>query len=145
MQEVALPELRCFRCAYVWTPKQRQVHLCPRCKSRYWDIPKIRPVKLGNGQGIQDVLSPHRDEILRLIRKYRVRRLRVFGSIRRREATQTSDVDLIVEWERKASTLQYVGMRQDLEKILHRKVDLVEEEGLHWFIRPQALAEATPI
>lgn len=145
MQEVTLPELRCYRCAYVWIPKQRHVHICPRCKSRYWDTPKIRAVRLGRGLGMEEILGPHRPAILRLARKYGARRLRVFGSVRRREATRTSDIDLIVEWERKVSTLEFVGMRLDLEKLLQRKVDLVEEEGLHWFIRPQTVAEAVPL
>ena len=105
----------------------------------------MRPIRLGKGQGIEEVLGPHRNAVLRLARKYGARRLRVFGSVRRREATETSDVDLIVDWGRKVSTLEYVGMRLDLEKILHRKVDLTEEEGLHWFIRPQAVAEAIPL
>ncbi|MDG6913126.1 MAG: nucleotidyltransferase family protein [Nitrososphaerota archaeon] len=94
---------------------------------------------------MEEILGPHRPAILRLARKYGARRLRVFGSVRRREATRTSDIDLIVEWERKVSTLEFVGMRLDLEKLLQRKVDLVEEEGLHWFIRPQTVAEAVPL
>lgn len=94
---------------------------------------------------MEEISGPHRPAILRLARKYGARRLRVFGSVRRREATRTSDIDLIVEGERKVSTLEFVGMRLDLEKLLQRKVDLVEEEGLHWFIRPQTVAEAVPL
>lgn len=145
MQHLSLPELRCFRCAYTWTPKKREIRICPRCKSRLWDVPKVRPVVLGHGQGIEEILVPHREEIRRLGRRYGVKRLRVFGSVRRREARSSSDVDLLVEWTGEVSTLEYVRLRLDLEKVLHRKVDLVEEDGLHWFIRPQAVSEAVPL
>lgn len=105
----------------------------------------MRPVRLGEGLGIDEVLGPNRRQILDLARKYGAGRIRVFGSVRRREAGPRSDVDLIVDWARPISTLDYIGFRLDLERLLHRKVDLVEEEGLHWFIRPQAVSEAVDL
>jgi hypothetical protein len=32
--------------------------MCPRCKSTLWDVPKIRPIKLGKGLGIEEILAP---------------------------------------------------------------------------------------
>lgn len=71
--------------------------------------------------------------------------VRVFGSVRRREATKTSDVDLLVDREESTSLLDRAALMTDLEEILQRKVDVVPEEGLHWLIRPQVLFEALPL
>ena len=69
----------------------------------------------------------------------------VFGSVRRAEATPQSDVDLIVAWRRPVSLLHRAGLCADLERILGRNVDLVNEGGLHWAIEPQVMAEAVPL
>jgi predicted nucleotidyltransferase len=147
MREVKLPTLHCYRCIYEWTPVRSPVRICPRCKSKLWDMPKIRPVKLGSGLGIDEVLGPHLAEIRNLERKHGVRRLRVFGSVRRREATPKSDVDLLVQWKRpnRISLLDKAELLIDLEAVLHRKVDLVSEGALDWAIRPQVEAEAVPL
>lgn len=119
--------------------------MCPRCKSKLWDTPKLRPVRLGNGLGIDDILTPHRDKILALAKQFGVKRLQVFGSVRRKEADDRSDVDLLVEWKAGASPLAGLDLTIALKEVLERRVDLVEEERLHWSIRPHALAEAVPL
>ena len=58
---------------------------------------------------------------------------RLFGSYARGEATADSDVDLLVQFDRKHATvglLKYAAMIIDLEKLLNREVDLVEEGAL---------------
>jgi uncharacterized protein len=119
--------------------------MCPRCKSRLFDQPKIHPVRLGNGLGIPELVAPHRQSILRAARRYGVRRIWVFGSVRRREATTRSDVDLLVEWGRPVSLLDVAGLRGDLRMALGRGVDLVNRHGLHWAIDPQVEAEKVPL
>ncbi|HEV2520011.1 MAG TPA: nucleotidyltransferase domain-containing protein [Thermoplasmata archaeon] len=119
--------------------------MCPRCKSRLWDKPKLRSVRLGTQLGIEDILTPHRAAILDLARRYGAKRLLVFGSVRRKEADARSDVDLLVEWKKGAPPLAGLDLTVELKNLLGRRVDLVEPERLHWSIRPHALAEATPL
>jgi len=145
VQDVAIPRVHCYRCVYTWTPVKTPVRMCPRCKSKLWDVPKIRPLRLGNCLGIEDLLTPHLGEIRRLARRYGAEQILVFGSVRRREATETSDVDLMVRWKKPVSLLDRAGLRLDLEKTLGRSVDLVNEGGLHWAIQPQVQAEAVPL
>lgn len=116
--------------------------MCPRCKSRLWNVPKLRPIRLGNGLGIEEVLGPHRREILRLARKHGAESVWVFGSVRRREANARSDVDLLVEWRKPVSLLTHVVLESDLEKLLGREVDLVNEADLRWSAKPSVAAEA---
>lgn len=145
MQSVDLPQLHCYRCIYSWHPVRSPVRMCPRCKSRLWDTPKLRPVRLGKGLGIEEVLGPHRSEILDLARRMGARKVRVFGSVRRREADSKSDVDLLVDWRRGVSPLAAPRLAIALRSLLGRTVDVVEVDHLPWSVRPFADAEAVPL
>ncbi len=56
----------------------------------------------------------------------------LFGSFARGEETPLSDVDLLVQYDDKAriSLLKHCAIMNDLEELLDRKVDLVEEGEL---------------
>lgn len=95
----------------------------------------MRPVTL-------DDLRARREEILRIARKHGAYNVRVFGSVVRDEAGADSDVDFLIEMERGRTLYDLVGVIQDLEDALGRKVDVVEEPVLHWYIRDRVLAEA---
>lgn len=70
--------------------------------------------------------------------------VRVFGSVARGEATEASDVDLLVAFGPDRSLLDQVHLIVDLEKLLGRRVDVVAEGGL--LQRDQhILAEAVPL
>ncbi|MGP8158444.1 MAG: nucleotidyltransferase family protein [Thermoplasmata archaeon] len=148
MREIEIPELHCYRCGNSWTPRARLVRICPRCKSLYWEEPKIRIPAGGTGLGIEEVLGPFRSEIERIARRYAVLDIRVFGSVARRAASAESDVDLLVDfdWSRRTrSKLRSVDMANELEELLGRHVDVATEDSLHWFIQPQVVAEAVPL
>ena len=137
---------RCYRCFHTWKFRRaRKPKTCPRCRSRTYEQPKRRPIPLGNGLGIEEIILPHREEILRIARKYGPGRVRVFGSVRRREATDTSDVDLLVTLHPRSSLFDYVRFGDELKTLLGREVDLVEEGRIHWAMRPQVEAEAVPV
>ncbi|MGA8664568.1 MAG: nucleotidyltransferase family protein [Thermoplasmata archaeon] len=116
--------------------------MCPRCKSRLWNVPKVHPIHVGTGLGIPEVLGLHRDRVLALARRYGAKRVRVFGSVRRGEANQRSDLDLLVDGLPRASLLDQAHLETELGKLLGRPVDVVEEDSLPWSIRHQVLAEA---
>ena len=93
-----------------------------------------------------------REEVLERIRseseRFRglgVRRLGLFGSFARDEATKASDIDLLVEFEPGRSLLDHIALAQDLEDLLGREVDVVTEKGLHWYIRDRVCREAVPL
>ncbi|MGI0130867.1 MAG: nucleotidyltransferase family protein [Thermoplasmata archaeon] len=100
---------------------------------------------MGEGLGIDEVLGPHRKGILRLARKYRARNVRVFGSVRRKEANQESDIDLLVEWPKRLRGADPIGFRIAVSELVGRPVDVVDEDGLYWSFRPQVIAEAVPL
>jgi len=37
MKEITITKLDCKRCGHKWIPKKKEVRICPKCKSPYWD------------------------------------------------------------------------------------------------------------
>ena len=66
---------------------------------------------------------------------YPVEKAWVFGSYARGDETRKSDVDIMVRFDKNiAITLfDYAGIMIDLEDLLHKKVDLVQEGTLYDF------------
>jgi hypothetical protein len=135
---------RCYRCGWVWRLRRRVPRTCARCRSTKFGTPKLRIPTYGSGLGIEEVVGPKRSAVLHLVRKYGGREARVFGSVARREATRTSDIDILVDRARPRS-LRLLELQAALTDLLGRKVDLVPEDSLFWFIQPQVLAEAVPL
>ncbi len=70
---------------------------------------------------IISTIAEHKDEFRR---KYGVRRIGVFGSYARDNASFESDVDVVVELE-KPDLFSLIDIRDTLEKALGKRVDLV--------------------
>ncbi len=94
---------------------------------------------------VERLLAGRRAEILRVCAEHGARNVRVFGSAARGEATEDSDIDLLVELEPGRSLLDLSGLVADLEALLGRKVDVVTEDGLYWLLRRRILKEARPL
>ncbi len=71
-----------------------------------------------------------------------IARLRIFGSVARGTDTPESDVDLLVEFTRPKSLLDLVGIEQEFEGLLGRKVDLLTPSALSPYLRERVLSEA---
>lgn len=66
----------------------------------------------------------------------------LFGSFARGEETPLSDVDLLVQYaEGGISLLKHCAMICDLEKILNRPVDIVQEKTLRPRVRENVIKE----
>ena len=71
--------------------------------------------------------------------------MRVFGSLARGEGGEDSDLDLLVTLREGRSLLDLVGLKQDLEDLVHRPVDVVTEKALSPYLRERVLSEAVPL
>jgi len=94
---------------------------------------------------IREVLGSKRDEILRLARKHGVSRVCVFGSVACGDATDESDVDLLIDVTGPTTPWFPGGLVWDLEGLLGRRVDVVEPEALPDTARNRILNEAVPL
>lgn len=94
---------------------------------------------------IDRLLMEKRAQVLAIARKHGARNVRVFGSASRGECGPESDIDLLVDVAPVHSPWFPGGLIADLEQLLGREVDVVEPEGLHWYIRDRVLKEAVPL
>jgi len=78
---------------------------------------------------IFNILSRNR----KLLKKYSVERIGLFGSLARDEATDESDIDLLVDFEEKSFD-NFIELAFELEKLFNRKVDLLTEQGISPYI-----------
>jgi predicted nucleotidyltransferase len=90
-------------------------------------------------------LQRRRGDILRIASEYGASNVRVFGSEARGEAGPESDIDLLVDMESDRSLLDLVGLGQDLEDLLGRRVDVLTVGSVHPLIQARILAEARPL
>ena len=72
-------------------------------------------------------------------------RVRVFGSVARGDSKTSSDLDLLVDLEPGRSLLDLIAIKQDLEDLLGRPVDVVTERSISPYIRDAVLKEAVAI
>lgn len=73
------------------------------------------------------------DHIKKLCKKYRVRTFSAFGSVNRDDFNDDSDVDFVVDFDENDPfkyTDLYFGLKENLEDLLKRQIDLVEERGI---------------
>jgi predicted nucleotidyltransferase len=86
------------------------------------------------------ILAAHRSEF----RAMGVRELSIFGSMARGEATEASDVDVLVDYEpgTPLSFFRVCELRYRIEDLLGAPVDLVTTGGLRPEIRDEVLREA---
>jgi predicted nucleotidyltransferase len=91
------------------------------------------------------VLQKYRAEILNLAQRHGVRNVRVFGSLARGEGWEDSDLDLLVTLGEGRSLLDLIGLKQDLEDLVHCSVDVVTENALSPYLRERVLSEAVPL
>ncbi|MEE9295488.1 MAG: nucleotidyltransferase family protein [Phycisphaerae bacterium] len=91
------------------------------------------------------LLTRNRDLILRVAARHGAGNVRVFGSCARGDAGSDSDIDLLVDLEPGRTLLDHVGLWQELQELLGRKVDVVVEGGISPYLQERILAEARPL
>ena len=95
--------------------------------------------------GIQEIIGNQRQQILAIAAKYGAFNVRVFGSVANGTANTDSDVDFLVDMEDDRSLFDIGGLLYELQELLHRRVDIATEGGLHWYIKDRVIKEARPL
>jgi predicted nucleotidyltransferase len=94
---------------------------------------------------VDEFLTGHRQTVLEIAAKHGARNVRVFGSVARGEATEASDLDLLVNLESGRSLLDLCALGNALEDLLGRRVDVLTEPALSPYLRDRILREAVPL
>lgn len=77
-------------------------------------------------------------------RRYGIRELSLFGSVLGDDFGPDSDIDVLIAlpYPSPIGLMEFVQCAQELGELFGRKVDLVERDTLHWYIRDRVLAGA---
>lgn len=81
------------------------------------------------------------DKLIEICRRNDVARIGVFGSVARGEATDQSDIDLLVTFSKRKSLLAHVMLERQISTALGRKVDLLTEAALSPYLRDRIKRE----
>lgn len=77
-----------------------------------------------------------------VLKNYGVKDIGLFGSFVRDEATERSDIDLIVEFETGKKTYNnFIGLAYFLEDLLGRRVELLTSQSLSPYLKTYILKE----
>lgn len=87
------------------------------------------------------IITKKKRELNRIMKKYGVKKAEIFGSFARGEEKKTSDIDIIIEFNRGRSLLDMSGLKIELETLLNRNVDLVTYNSIDPLIKDSILAD----
>jgi len=87
---------------------------------------------------VLDLLSQHLGE---MVERFGVKDIAIFGSVVRNEASETSDVDVLVEFAGRATFDGFMDLKFYLEDLLNTRVDLVTNNALRESIRAEIQQE----
>ncbi len=89
-------------------------------------------------EDVKQILSKNRHF---LQETYHVTELGVFGSYARGEQTETSDIDILIDYSDAPTLFKLVELRNELSAMVGMKVDVVTKNGLKTRIRDRVLSE----
>jgi predicted nucleotidyltransferase/DNA-binding XRE family transcriptional regulator len=90
-------------------------------------------------------LRQRRKAIIEAAANRRAHNVRVFGSVARGDATESSDVDLLVDLDPGVGLLDLIGLKHELGDLLRVDVDVVPADTLKPRMRARVLREAVPL
>ena len=93
----------------------------------------------------QELLVIMRELKPKIMKRYKAKEIELFGSIVRGEQSETSDIDILVDFEEGADLFDLTGLAIFLEEELGRKVDVVPKRALREELRQSVLREAMPL
>jgi len=82
-----------------------------------------------------------REHMSELRNDYMVYRLGIFGSFARGEETESSDIDILVEFSESVDLFHFIRLQYFLSELLGRKIDLVTPDALKPMIKDQIIGE----
>lgn len=91
---------------------------------------------------LKKILQDHKDE---LKDKYGVNEIGFFGSYTKEKQKETSDIDILVEFQKSIDLLTFVRLKNYLSELLDVNVDLVMKKALKPNIGKRILREVTYI
>jgi predicted nucleotidyltransferase len=93
----------------------------------------------------RDDIRRRREEIIAVANRYGASNIRIFGSVARGDATDSSDLDLVVKFDDKRTLLDHAGLKGALEDFLGVDVDVIDADGMPPRLRTEVERDALPL
>ncbi len=93
---------------------------------------------------IEDIRSILKSNENTLREKFKAVKFYLFGSYARGEQTPESDIDLLVEFSEPVG-FEFIDLKDELETIFRKNVDLGTPKGIKSFVRDRILKEAVAL
>lgn len=81
------------------------------------------------------LIRQYKHQIIPILKQYSISKAAFFGSLVEGKLTQKSDVDILVLPPKGMSLLDFVGLKQDIEDIIGKEVDLVSYNGISPYLK----------
>jgi predicted nucleotidyltransferase len=91
---------------------------------------------------VKKTLKKHKEDV---VREYKVKEIGIFGSLVRGEQKKRSDIDILVEYSELPDLLKLIELERHLQRLLKKKVDLVEKNGIRPELKDRILREVVYI
>ncbi len=91
---------------------------------------------------MDDFIEKFRRQMVQIARDHGAKSVQLFGSFAIGNATDQSDIDLLVEMESNRSLLDIIAIKNGIEEITDRKVDVVTRKALSPYIADQIIRSA---
>ncbi|MBN9608679.1 MAG: nucleotidyltransferase [Actinobacteria bacterium 69-20] len=94
-------------------------------------------------RALRELIAAHRRELDAVMHKYGATNPRLFGSVARGDATQSSDIDILVDLDPKDGNILFRvgGLNDEFRRILGRDVDVFSTDLLRRPVSEAALAD----
>ena len=92
---------------------------------------------------IDEIIEKIKEIKPQLEKEYNITEIGIFGSYIREEQTESSDIDILIEYDRtkSMSMFKFLGLEEFLSSILNKKIDLVTKKALKPRIGKRILSE----
>jgi predicted nucleotidyltransferase len=96
---------------------------------------------------LRELIDAHRDELIAVMQRYGAKNPRLFGSVARGDATEDSDIDILVDLDPVDGNILFRagGLNDEFRRILGREVDVFSAELLKHRVSETALADAVAL
>lgn len=88
----------------------------------------------------KDAIKKIKPKIIRILKRYKVKRAGIFGSYACGEAKTDSDIDILIKPARNMG-FKFAGLEIQLTKALKKKVDLVSYDGISPYLKDRILRQ----
>jgi hypothetical protein len=122
-----------------WKQGMEAVGLEAGCTDQFlWDIIELRGVCMPTFDEIRDRIGPY-------INEYGIRKVGVFGSYARQQANESSDIDLLFDFQKTFGLIGLSRLKLCLEESLGKHVDILEFSSIDPLIRDNVLKDTVLI